>query len=54
MIEFIYFFTDKPECFITQVEVEDEKVLICTANANPTEVSPLIFNIHITHYNDII
>jgi hypothetical protein len=30
--------TDKPECAITQREVEGKLVLICNASANPTDV----------------
>ena len=36
---YTFIFADKPECGITQTESEGYQVLVCAANANPTEVS---------------
>lgn len=46
-----FHFSDKPECTITQSEMNDEKVLICTAVANPDEVE---FEWSIIDSNDTI
>lgn len=39
---------DKPECGITQTEIEGYQVLVCTANANPKEVSYAQINYVVT------
>lgn len=35
----IHFFTDKPECAITQTDHDGSPALVCTAHANPKEVT---------------